>query len=82
MARLPFSTPRSKCIDKGERWYEPELLRLKAERLLAQTKPCEAEAEQCLESGDLFCAGARGEVLGTQSRNSTCRTLETARAPR
>ena len=34
----------------GEHWYEPELLRLKAEMLLAQTKPRAAEAEQCLET--------------------------------
>ena len=34
----------------GERWYEPELLRFKAEMLLAQPKPRANEAEQCLEA--------------------------------
>jgi predicted ATPase len=32
----------------GERWYEPELRRFKAEMLLAETPPRVAEAEQCL----------------------------------
>jgi predicted ATPase len=34
----------------GERWYEPELLRFKAEMLLIQPKQRAAEAEQCLEA--------------------------------
>ncbi len=34
----------------GERWYEPELLRLKAEMLLTQPKQRADEAEQCLEA--------------------------------
>ena len=34
----------------GERWYEPELLRFKAEMLLTQPKPRANEAEQCLEA--------------------------------
>jgi class 3 adenylate cyclase len=34
----------------GERWYEPELLRLKAEALLAQSEARAAEAERCLTS--------------------------------
>jgi predicted ATPase len=34
----------------GERWYEPELLRLKAEMLLAQPKQRATEAEQCLKA--------------------------------
>jgi predicted ATPase/class 3 adenylate cyclase len=34
----------------GERWYEAELLRLKAEMLLAQTLPRPADAEQCLQA--------------------------------
>ena len=33
----------------GERWYEPELLRFKAEILLAQPKQRAAEAEECLK---------------------------------
>ena len=32
----------------GERWYEPELLRLKAEMLVAQPDPRVQEAENCL----------------------------------
>ena len=34
----------------GERWYEAELLRLKAEMLMAQTPPHPADAEHCLQS--------------------------------
>jgi len=34
----------------GERWYEPELLRFKAEMLLAQPEQRADEAEQCLEA--------------------------------
>ena len=34
----------------GERWYEPELLRFKAEMLLALPKQRVSEAEQCLEA--------------------------------
>jgi predicted ATPase len=34
----------------GERWYEPELLRFKAEMLLAQPEQRADEAEQCLKA--------------------------------
>jgi class 3 adenylate cyclase/predicted ATPase len=34
----------------GERWYEPELLRFKAEMLLARPRQGANEAEQCLEA--------------------------------
>jgi class 3 adenylate cyclase/predicted ATPase len=34
----------------GERWYEPELLRLKAKMLLAQPEARAEEAEQCLKA--------------------------------
>lgn len=34
----------------GERWYEPELLRLKAEMLLGRPKADEEEAEECLKA--------------------------------
>ena len=34
----------------GERWYEPELLRFKADMLLAHPRPRSNEAEQCLEA--------------------------------
>ena len=34
----------------GERWYEAELLRLKAEMLLAQETPRPADAEHCLQA--------------------------------
>ena len=35
-------------MSTGERWYEPELLRLKAEMLLAQPEPPASAAERCL----------------------------------
>ena len=51
MARLPFSRPRSTLASTtGERWYEPELLRFKAEMLLIQPKQRAIEAEQCLKA--------------------------------
>ena len=34
----------------GERWYEPELLRFKAEMLLAQPTQRASEAEECLKA--------------------------------
>jgi class 3 adenylate cyclase len=43
----------------GEIWYEPEVLRIKAELLLMSPKPDEVAAERCLEEA-LAIAGARG----------------------
>jgi class 3 adenylate cyclase/predicted ATPase len=71
----------------GEHWYEPELLRLKAEMLLAQTKPRAAEAEQCLETAislaqtqeakfwELRATTALAELWARQGRPSEARDL-------
>ena len=45
-----FTSALEAASTTGERWYEPELLRFKAEMLLALPKPRENEAEQCLEA--------------------------------
>jgi predicted ATPase len=45
-----FATALEAASTTGERWYEPELFRFKAEMLLALPKRRENEAEQCLEA--------------------------------
>ena len=45
-----FTSALEAASTTGERWYEPELLRFKAEMLLALPKRRENEAEQCLEA--------------------------------
>ena len=45
-----FTSALEAASTTGERWYEPELLRFKAEMLLAVPKRRENEAEQCLEA--------------------------------
>jgi predicted ATPase len=43
-----FDTALEAASSTGECWYEPELLRLKAEMLLAQSEQHAAAAERCL----------------------------------
>ena len=43
-----FDTALEAASSTGERWYEPEMLRLKAEMLLAQSDHHATAAEQCL----------------------------------
>ena len=45
-----FTSALEAASTTGERWYEPELLRFKAEMLLALPTRRENEAEQCLEA--------------------------------
>ena len=45
-----FNTALEAASNTGERWYEPELLRLKAEVLLTQPEPHAREAEYCLKA--------------------------------
>ena len=45
-----FTSALEAASTTGERWYEAELLRFKAEMLLALPKRRENEAEQCLEA--------------------------------
>jgi class 3 adenylate cyclase/predicted ATPase len=71
----------------GERWYEPELLRLKAKMLLAQPKQRTVEAEQCLNAAisvaqkqeakfwELRAAVALAELWAHQGRPSEAHDL-------
>ena len=45
-----FEAALDAALTTGERWYEPELLRFKAEMLLIQPKQRATEAEQCLKA--------------------------------
>jgi predicted ATPase/class 3 adenylate cyclase len=45
-----FNTALEAASNTGERWYEPELLRLKAEVLLTQPEQHAREAEDCLKA--------------------------------
>jgi predicted ATPase/class 3 adenylate cyclase len=45
-----FNTALEAASNTGERWYEPEVLRLKAEALLAQPEHHAREAEYCLKA--------------------------------
>jgi predicted ATPase/class 3 adenylate cyclase len=45
-----FNTALEAASNTGERWYEPELLRLKAEVLLTQPEQHVREAEYCLKA--------------------------------
>ena len=53
----------------GERWYEPELLRLKAEMLVAQPDPRVQEAEICL--GGAIALAQRQEAKLWEQRSAT-----------
>ena len=45
-----FNTALEAASNTGERWYEPELLRLKAEGLLTQPEQDARQAEHCLKA--------------------------------
>jgi predicted ATPase len=49
-AHAMFDVGLEAASTTGERWYEPELLRFKAEVLLAQPKQRATAAEQCLKA--------------------------------
>jgi len=71
----------------GERWYEPELLRFKAEMLLIQPKQRATEAEQCLKAAialaqrqeakfwELRATAALAKLRAHQGRPSEARDL-------
>jgi predicted ATPase len=88
MARLPlFEAALEAASTTGERWYEPELLRLKAKMLIAQPKQHSTEAEQCLKAAisvaqsqeakfwELRAATALAELWAHQGRPSEARDL-------
>jgi tetratricopeptide (TPR) repeat protein len=45
-----FDSALEAAATTGERWYEPELLRLKADMLVARSKQRSDEAERCLKA--------------------------------
>ena len=45
-----FDSALAAVAETGERWYEPELLRFRAEMLLARRAPDTGGAEQCLQA--------------------------------
>ena len=71
----------------GERWYEPELLRFKAEMLLAHSMQRANEAEQCLQAAialarrqeakfwELRAAAALARLWADQGRRDEARDL-------
>ena len=74
-----FDTALEAASSTGERWYEPEMLRLKAMTLIAQSEHNVVAAERCLICRGRPRAEARSKVLGIKSRHRARRTLETAR---
>jgi predicted ATPase/class 3 adenylate cyclase len=82
-----FDSALEVASTNGERWYEPELLRLKAEMLLAQPKQRATEAEQCLKAAislaqkqeakfwELRAAIALAELWADQGRRSEAHDL-------
>jgi class 3 adenylate cyclase/predicted ATPase len=82
-----FDSALEVASTNGERWYEPELLRLKAEMLLAQPKQRATEAEQCLKAAislaqkqeakfwELRAAIALAELWAHQGRRSEAHDL-------
>jgi predicted ATPase/class 3 adenylate cyclase len=82
-----FDNALTEVSINGERWYEAELLRFKAEMLLAQTPPHPADAEQCLLAAialarkqaakfwELRAASALAEEWAKRGRPSDARGL-------
>jgi class 3 adenylate cyclase/predicted ATPase len=82
-----FDTALEEASNTGERWYEPELLRLKAEMLLAQTEQHAAAAERCLTAAialaqkqeakfwELRATTALAELWKQQGRRAEARDL-------
>jgi predicted ATPase len=65
------------CVDMGERWYEPELLRLKAEMLIAQADPGLREAEECLASAIALAQQQDARLWELRSATSLARLWAT-----
>jgi len=63
-----FESALEAASTTGERWYEPELFRLRAEMLLAQPKQRASEAEQCLQAAIAQTAGLRPRPTRNHSR--------------
>jgi predicted ATPase len=82
-----FDTGLEAATSTGECWYEPELLRLKAQMLLAQSEQNAAAAERCLTAAialsqkqeaqfwELRAATALAELWKQQGRRAEARDL-------
>ena len=67
-------------VDKtGERWYEPELYRLKGALLLQQSSDNSTEAETCFHHALRHRSQPTSEVLGTSCRHQPRSSLAPAR---
>ena len=87
-----FDSALEAASTTGERWYEPELLRFKAEMLLARPEQHAAEAEQCLKQPsrsrskqeakfwELRAATALAETLGTARGGATRHVISLRRS--
>jgi predicted ATPase len=57
----------------GERWYEPELYRLKGELLLQQTSDNQAEAETCFQHAISTARSQQAKSLELRAATSLAR---------
>jgi predicted ATPase len=64
-------------VGMGERWYEPEVLRLKAEMLIAQSDPGLREAEECLASAIAMAQQQEARLWELRSATSLARLWAT-----
>jgi class 3 adenylate cyclase/predicted ATPase len=64
-------------VGMGERWYEPEVLRLKAEMLIAQSDPGLREAEECLASAAARAQQQEARLWELRSATSLARLWAT-----
>ena len=68
-------------VGMGERWYEPELLRLKAETLVAQPDPRVQEAENCLVDAIALAQRQEAKLWELRSVTSLARLWATLGRP-
>jgi predicted ATPase len=57
----------------GERWYEPELYRLKGELLLQQNSDNQAEAEHCFQQAISLARSQQGKSFELRTATSLAR---------
>ena len=66
-----FDTALEAASSTGECWYEPEVLRLKAEMLLAQSEQHAAAAERCLTAAIALAQKQEAKFLFWELRAAT-----------
>jgi predicted ATPase len=73
-AGLTVLTEALTHVDKtGERWYEPELYRLKGELLLQQNSDNQAKAESCLHQAITIAQNQQAKSLELRATSSLAR---------